>query len=224
MNYLFAAATKAEINLFINYCRKNSQRIPKDTSIDFLITGVGMLQTAYSLTKQILTKRPDIVVQSGIAGCFDKKQDLAQIWLVKDEYMADLGVEKNGFFEDSFDLKLIKANQFPFLKKRLKNPHKKILASFGHPTATAVTVNEITTSKKRISILKEKYNPLLESMEGAALHYVCLSENIPFVQLRSTSNYIAERDKSKWMLKEAIKNINQELIRFVDHNCLRPLQ
>jgi futalosine hydrolase len=35
-------------------------------------------------------------------------------------------------------------------------------------------------------------------MEGAALHYTCLMEKIPFMQLRSISNYIAERDKSKW--------------------------
>ena len=48
-------------------------------------------------------------------------------------------------------------------------------------------------------------------MEGAALHYVCLSEKIPFLQLRSVSNYVGERDKNKWAVREAIANLNIEL-------------
>ncbi len=48
-------------------------------------------------------------------------------------------------------------------------------------------------------------------MEGAALHYVCLQEQIPFVQIRSVSNYVGERDKTKWKMKEAIENLNTEL-------------
>lgn len=48
-------------------------------------------------------------------------------------------------------------------------------------------------------------------MEGAALHYVCLIEKIPFMQIRSLSNFVGERDKSKWRMKEAITNLNKEL-------------
>ena len=55
----------------------------------------------------------------------------------------------------------------------------------------------------------------IETMEGAALHYVCLSERIPFLQLRCVSNYVGERDKSKWALREAIMNLNIELQRLI---------
>ncbi len=81
----------------------------------------------------------------------------------------------------------------------------------------AVTVNEITTSSKRVHELIEKYGPVLESMEGAAFHYVCLQEDIPFVQLRAVSNFIGERDKSKWLIKEAIENLNRELIILINN-------
>ena len=47
-------------------------------------------------------------------------------------------------------------------------------------------------------------------MEGAALHYTCLMEKIPFIQLRSISNYIAERDKTKWDMKRSIINLNND--------------
>jgi futalosine hydrolase len=53
-------------------------------------------------------------------------------------------------------------------------------------------------------------------MEGAALHYVCLLEKIPFLQVRSISNYIGERNKKKWNIKESINNLNKELIRLLE--------
>jgi futalosine hydrolase len=53
-------------------------------------------------------------------------------------------------------------------------------------------------------------------MEGAALHYTCLMEKVPFIQLRSISNYIAERNKTKWDMKKSISNLNKALINFVE--------
>ncbi|MBK7884081.1 MAG: hypothetical protein IPJ81_10000 [Chitinophagaceae bacterium] len=52
-------------------------------------------------------------------------------------------------------------------------------------------------------------------MEGAALQYVCLQEKIPFIQIRGISNYVGERDKLKWKMKEAIFNLNIELKNIV---------
>ena len=84
--------------------------------------------------------------------------------------------------------------------------------STGSKQVKAITVNEITTDTKRIAWYQQNVSPVVESMEGAAFHYVCLKENIPFLQLRSISNYIGERDKAKWNLKEAITNLNEKLI------------
>ncbi|MBK8310223.1 MAG: hypothetical protein IPL04_04300 [Chitinophagaceae bacterium] len=57
---------------------------------------------------------------------------------------------------------------------------------------------------------------MVESMEGAALHYVCLMEKIPFIQLRAISNYITERNKKKWNMKESITNLNKEIIKLLN--------
>jgi futalosine hydrolase len=53
-------------------------------------------------------------------------------------------------------------------------------------------------------------------MEGAALHYVCLQLAVPFAQVRSISNYVTPRDKSLWKMKDAIINLNNWLIGFVE--------
>ncbi|BAV04181.1 phosphorylase family protein [Filimonas lacunae] len=53
-------------------------------------------------------------------------------------------------------------------------------------------------------------------MEGAALHYACRQTNTPFIQIRAISNYIGERDKSKWRIKDAIGELNQVLLKYID--------
>jgi futalosine hydrolase len=86
-----------------------------------------------------------------------------------------------------------------------------LIKQSGLKAVNAVSVNQITTSKQMIESYISKFDPVVESMEGAALHYVCLQEKIPFLQLRSISNYIGERDKKKWKIKDAILNLNLNL-------------
>ena len=64
--------------------------------------------------------------------------------------------------------------------------------------------------------IRDRYNPDVESMEGAAMHYVCLQEGISFVQIRAISNYVEPIDKSKWQMGKAIKNLNDVLKTFAD--------
>ena len=84
------------------------------------------------------------------------------------------------------------------------------------PTKKGVTVNTITTEKKKIDLYTTRYKATLESMEGASLHYVGRDLYIPFIQLRAVSNYVGERDKSKWKMQEAIMNLNETLLQYLD--------
>ncbi len=58
-------------------------------------------------------------------------------------------------------------------------------------------------------------HPVVESMEGAALHYTCLEEGIAFLQLRAVSNTVGERNKTKWDIRAAIDGLNDRLIRLL---------
>ena len=113
-----------------------------------------------------------------------------------------------------FDLDLVPANQPPYQKGWLINPHP-IVKKLRLPKATGISVNEITTHLQKVRFYKKQFNPLIESMEGAALHYVALQEGIPFIQLRSTSNYIAERNKKNWNMPAAIQSLNQSLLNLL---------
>jgi futalosine hydrolase len=49
-------------------------------------------------------------------------------------------------------------------------------------------------------------------MEGAAFMQICLTEKIPFAELRAISNYVEPRNRENWKMKEAIENLNTVLI------------
>lgn len=212
MNCLLATATAKEIAPFLRHYRTSDN----PANMDILVTGIGLTTATYSLTRQIHIKRPDVIVQAGISGCFDKNIPLGSVVVIKQDAFADVGVMESNKLKTVFDMGLVKYNQFPFRRGVLVNPHKFLLRQSGLKGVNAVSVNHITTGKKMAELYQFKFQPVIESMEGAALHYVCLRERIPFIQVRSISNYIGERNKSKWNLRDAVFNLNNEIIRLAN--------
>ena len=209
MEVLLCAATRFEIEPTIQYLA--SENI---TNIDILITGVGLLSATYQITKAVSRKSPQLMLQAGIAGTFDSNLQLGSVVLVESETIGDLGVMEQGMFRSVFDMKLVQENDKPWSHGRLLNASE-ILNQSKLQKVRSVSINEITTLPSRIEHYKTSLGATVESMEGAALHYVGLMENIPFLQVRSLSNFVGERDKSKWHIKEAIENLNKELIQII---------
>jgi futalosine hydrolase len=213
MNCLVVAATAIEITPFLEQYRKESIWA-EDLEIDILITGIGLTATTYSLTRQLRMKKPDLVIQAGVGGCFDANIPLGSVVAIKQEAIADQSVIELGKLKTLFDLQLVPQNQYPFTKGWLVNKSE-ALKKVKLKKVTGISVNEITTSKQKVKFYKEHFNPVIESMEGTSLHYVCLMEKIPFLQIRSVSNYIAERNKKNWNMRESIINLNNELIKLL---------
>lgn len=212
MNVLIVSATRLEIASSLQYFKKMNAEI--------LFTGVGIAATAYTVTKAVLSRKPCCIIQAGIAGCFDKRTPLGSVFAVSQDSFGDLGVTEHKQWKSLFDLGLVNANGKPFKNSWLKNPHKMILKNCGLEVVPAVTVNEISTNKTKINLLRSN-GAVVESMEGAALHYVALMERIPFLQIRAVSNYVGERDKSRWDFKAALGNLNRELVRLAtDMTCV----
>jgi futalosine hydrolase len=207
MQLLLCASTEFEIRPVIDFVNNLNPE-----NIKVLITGVGMVATTHSLTRAIYLNRPDFIIQAGVGGCLDKRLPLSKVVFVENESLGDLGVEENGSFKTLFDLRLLDKNDFPWREGRLSNNIDQ-LKSTGLTIVDAVTVNEISTNSNRIDYYRNQLNASVESMEGAALHYVALQEKIPFLQMRSLSNFVGERDKSKWVMDIAIANLNMELER-----------
>ena len=211
-NILVAAATAKEIDPFIALTRTG-----QFINVDILITGIGLTASTYHLCKQLALKKYDFVVQAGVAGSFDPNILLGEVVAVNQDAIADQSVVELEKLKTLFDLNLVPQDQHPYKKGWLINPNKEILKKSTLKIVKGVSVNQISTSKEMITFYRNTFNPVTESMEGAALHYVCLMENIPFLQIRSISNYIGERNKKKWNMNDSIINLNEVLIKTINN-------
>jgi futalosine hydrolase len=209
MHIVVCAATAFEIQPAIDFIKKELN----ENDIEVLITGIGLMETTYSLTKFISQRKPGLIIQAGIAGCFNNQAHLGKVVIIEKDTVADLGVTENESFVPVFRIGLTGADQFPWQKGWLVNGSE-LIDKVSLPKVTGITVNEISTSKEKLSYYRS-IGAEIESMEGAAMHYVALKENIPFIQLRGLSNFIAERDKTKWKMEESIKTLNEEIIKLI---------
>lgn len=204
MKVLLVSATEFEIASYFKQ---------KDT-IDVLLTGVGMPIALYHLQKKITENRYNLVIQVGLAGAFTTKFGLGETVFVNQDTFGDLGIEEKELFTPIFETDLFNKNEFPFENGWLVNKNK-ILQQSTLEVVKAVTINKVTDKSSIKQQLIDSFNPDIETMEGAALHYVCLHQNIPFIQLRAISNYVGERDKTKWKIDLAISNLHNELIKLL---------
>jgi futalosine hydrolase len=214
MKILLVAATSFEIQPTIDYLQTKHYKVHSH-EISYIITGVGAVATTYLLTTEILKSQPHLILQAGIAGCFSSLA-LAETVIIKDDCFADLGVTENKQFKNIFDLQLADRDEYPFSNGLLANDNKRLLSMLPIEKVSSATVNEITTDKEKIKWHQQNKPAVVESMEGAAFHYVCLQQKIPFLQIRSLSNYVGERDKTKWKLKESIQSLNETLISLIE--------
>jgi futalosine hydrolase len=185
--------------------------IPSDSlhRVEFLVSGVGAYAMQYAVHEYSVRHTPDIIVCAGIAGSFSEHYTIGQVVSVTRDCFADVGIQQGQSFQSIFDMNLANPHQAPFVDSYLPIECEQLTHSLPH--VAGITVNSITANDQQRKIWQKKYNPDLETMEGAAVHYVALQQNIPCLHLRAVSNMVGERDKSKWNIPLALANLYEIL-------------
>src|ERR1051326_1799870 len=101
MKILIVAATEFEITPL-----RKRKKILKKKSVDLLVTGVGMTQTAFALGKIFSTKKIDLAINVGVAGSFRKNIPLGTVVNITGDYFADFGAEDGNKFLTAEEMKL----------------------------------------------------------------------------------------------------------------------
>ena len=181
---------------------------------DLLITGVGSMATAWSLKQWItLNEKPDLAINAGLAGSFNDRINIGDVVMPVSDCFADAGVEDGENFLTLFESGLINANDFPYKDGLLYTDtrYNEKMKSILEPVR-AITVNTATGSETTRGKLLKKFNPDIETMEGATFFYICSRENIPFLALRAISKKVEPRDKNNWNIDLALNNLSEKLI------------
>ncbi len=214
MNILIVSATSLEIAPFLKEIGAEtdgsiiSSHTFNDHNIDILFTGVGMTQTAFYLGRY-LRNGYDLAINAGICGSFKSLIKLGDVVCINEDYFADLGAEDDEKFLSVLELNLPGAyyvkNQNPYTNTVIAN--LKI--------ARGISVNTVHGNEASIKKLSGRLQTDVESMEGAAFLWSCNQEKTKCVQVRAVSNYVEKRDRSKWDIELAVKNLNEVLVKLV---------
>lgn len=190
--------------------------------IDVLISGMGMLATAYHMGYQLARYRYDAAVNAGIAGTFRDDIPVGTVVKVEEDTLPELAAQEDGRMVSFFELGLIDPDAPPFRDGILVNTHPLMVRSL----ESVMRVRGST-----VNTLYDLSNPMqpathapadVETMEGAAFLYGCLSAGVPCVQLRAISNVAGERDKSRWDVNGAVKALNRILGDVIEELKLNP--
>ncbi|MCF8247645.1 MAG: futalosine hydrolase [Saprospiraceae bacterium] len=221
MKILVVSATPFEIEPFRQHLQANfwphshSHFQKENLEVYLLVAGVGMTLTAFNLGSLFAKQRFDLSINAGIAGAFKGRSlEIGEVVNVTSERFADLGVEEaDGRFTDLHELGLVDSNAAPFTEGELLNPSA---GSFDFlKKCKGLTVNKVHGFQPSIEALQRKYDADVESMEGAAFFMACLLSGVPFLQIRSISNFVETRNREAWDLPKAIVNLNGVLIEMV---------
>ena len=139
-----------------------------------------------------------------------------ELVLVETEQYGDLGAEDHYNFLDIAELGLLNHNEAPFKAGKIQAPASDFEALNTLRKVSGLSVNTGSGSAFSVTARQDKFHCDIESMEGIAFHYVCSREGIPFAQVRAISNYVTPRDRESWKMKEAIINLNEWLIGFIE--------
>ena len=215
MNTLLVCSTPIEIKPILDLKEivpKNGVIQTLSKSVSVLISEVGIVHATYNLTKNLdqIKKNKFCVLNVGVCGSFHKNFNIGSLVSVKSDQFSDLGAEDNKKHLSIFEMGLLNENEHPFQQGKLILDD---IIPTALPKVNGITVNCATGSSSTLQRLKTTLDPDIETMEGAAVAFVCKKEAIPISQIRAISNYVEKRNTKNWNIPLAVENLNKYLLK-----------
>lgn len=190
------------------------------------VCGVGVVETTLHLSRFLAEQQNAFtaVLHFGVAGAYlaeaETEVDLLDICMAEQELFGDFGICHRDHFEALPD-HLVHRSTYNLDRALLQN----CLGVLGEQNIPCrqggfVTVAGVSATAERGRQLKNQYDALCENMEGAAVARVCEEFSIPLVEMRCISNFVEDRNLSRWKLNDACRRaawvaakLLQELIK-----------
>ena len=212
MRILVVAATAAEVAPVSAAAGIDSSSIERLRSgrvagheIDLLVTGVGMVATAASSATALARGNYQLALNLGLCGAFDRILPLGSVVHVVSDRLSELGAEDGERFLTIHELGLLDPDEPPFIGGAVVNQAPPANAVLNRLQRVAgITVNTVHGRDDSIADVRRRFDPQVESMEGAAFMYVCALTGVPYAQVRAVSNVVERRNRAAWQIGPAV--------------------
>ncbi|HEX5052795.1 MAG TPA: futalosine hydrolase [Planctomycetota bacterium] len=214
---------------FVLVCASALENFDREGRVHVL--GVGKTAAAMRLPtvlRSVPTARA--VLLFGVAGAFPDRHRttpaparLGQVCVVASDRFGDEGVETpTGFQAIEQGAARLYANEagdrilggpaaFP------ANPRmaQQASAMLRVPLVRGVTVSTCSGTEATSQRMSQRSGADIETMEGAAVAYVCRQLEVPLLHVRAISNWTGDRDRGEWNLGAAVDAVGQAVRRLV---------
>lgn len=176
--------------------------------ITFAVTGVGIPLTLARLIPLIAQRKPDLIVNIGIAGAYpDSGLNIGELVLGQNEVFGDIGMETPG--SEWFT----PVSRMPWSDAEYRLPLPLSIEPFMDEPPQPLrigkgcTVNACAGRAETGVMRRMLFHADFESMEGAAVALAAMMAAIPASELRAVSNIAAERDMRPENIETALRNL-----------------
>jgi nucleoside phosphorylase len=155
------------------------------TSVESLVCGIGPVEAAIATARALAERQPDAILHIGVAGA----QRLP---------VASLVIGSESVYCDVIDA----ASLLPRVER--VEPDAGLLAAARAAVPAAEVVPIATAARVGSGAACE-----VEAMEGFGVLRAAALAGVPALELRSISNAVAERDRRRWRLTEALDALGE---------------
>ncbi|MDY0217095.1 MAG: hypothetical protein RBS19_09080 [Bacteroidales bacterium] len=207
MKILIVSATEKEIAESRFFFLENKMQ---NHDLQFLVTGMGQLHSAFYLMRKLQNETFDLVMQVGLCGSVSQSVELGSLINIVNDQIIDLGASSNDGF--------IPFNDFMIENKQIvtwnSNSEFKSPILSQLPKGEGITANVCHGDSYWVDFIQKQHPSAFESMEGASFFMVTSGFSVPALQIRAVSNYVELRNTSHWKKDLAIQNLNRFIIDF----------
>lgn len=182
-------------------------------SFVFCLTGMGPVAAGIS-AGEMLARYPGVsgMINLGICGSFDLKHfPLGSVCVAQREVWPEYGVRMET------ETTSLEYQMFPGIELTEPNildfdPEDAALAmDLSLPSSwlqgVSLTVAGVSGCPTQADFLRRQYAAATENMEGFALALAARRRGLPFLEIRTVSNLVGERDKDKWDFRGALRTL-----------------
>ena len=173
--------------------------------------GVGKVNAAMATQLLIDRYRPDLIVNAGVAGCFEEVP-IGTFVLVDSFLQHDVDTTGCG---DPIGM-VSTVNMVDFSTADLERA-KAAMDKTGYPyrTGLCATGDWFGTMGQRADFIRDTFHPLLCEMEGGAVAQVCYRNRVPFMAIKSVSDCLTASQNYDFDWPKAMEHLNDVVMAFV---------
>lgn len=157
--------------------------------VEMLVTGVGPVEAAASVSRALATSSYKLVINAGIAGAFAGKAAIGEGVVVGEEFIElDIENGKPLTLPDGARINDRASSDFSLVEQ---------LVERGFKNVRGITVHRVTATERTAERLAA-HNVDVESMEGFAILRAAAIAGVPAIEIRGISNIVTTREASGW--------------------------